>query len=137
MTLIRILENSGVCVEGKGGAQETSVKVRRQTARPWAPHEGETRALKPEAGSARGAGKAGGPHESEAGFKRSSSGAAGLSLQAGIREKCQNTLRESGICAREKATHTRVYVTSLSETCVYTHTCTRVRASWVHLRAQT
>lgn len=108
-------------MEGKRGAQETSVKVRRQTARPWAPHEGETRALKPEAGSARGAGKAGGPHESEAGFKRSSSGAAGLSLQAGIREKCQNTLRESGICAREKATHVCTSLPCQRRVCVHTH----------------
>lgn len=103
------------------------MKVRRQTARPWAPHEGETRALKPEAGSARGAGKAGGPHESEAGFKRSSSGAAGLSLQAGIREKCQNTLRESGICARERRPHTRVRHFPVRDVCVYTHTHTRAR----------
>lgn len=125
-------------MRGKGGAQETSVKVRRQTARPWAPHEGETRALKPEAGSARGAGKAGGPHKSEAGFKRSSSGAAGLSLQAGIREKCQNTLHESGICARERRPHTHV-CTSLPcqrRVCIHTHAHACAPRGF-NLRAQT
>lgn len=121
---------------GKGGAQETSVKVRRQTARPWAPHEGETRALKPEAGSARGAGKAGGPHESEAGFKRGSSGQQGFlcKLESG-RNARTHCVSQASVQGRRP--HTHVCTSLPCQRRVWVHTRTRVRASWVHLRAQT